>query len=166
MTDESYAGRAGWIAALAVTIVAVIVVATVALFVALGSPGTSVVDLDVGDCFDLPVASGDGSRAGDVEVVDRVDVFSCDDPHLAEVVLVGELNPARDLEYPSDADLFEQTDRRCAAAASVAGEAFGIISLAPTEGAWTASLGRFQCVAVPFGGVPTVGSLFDLQTSG
>jgi hypothetical protein len=162
MTDDLPVAKARWIAALAGTVVAMIAIATVALIVATGSSGTAVVDLEVGECFDLRIGRGDGSRDGDVEVVDRVDVISCDEPHLSEVVLVGDLNPAGDLEYPSDADLFEQIDRRCAAASSVTGADFGIIPLAPTEVSWNASGGRFQCVAVPFGGVPTVGSLLDL----
>jgi len=124
----------------------------VAVTVLSGTDVTSVGDLDMGDCFDVPFD-------GDDERVEAVEVFGCTEPHEAEVVAVGELNPDRDLPYPPDADLFAQIDRRCAALAGEVTDRFGLLPIAPEEASWEPLAGRFVCVAIPYGGGTTVGSL-------
>ncbi len=124
-----------------------------------GADATSIGDLQAGDCFDVPLDSGD-------ERVEAVDVFDCAEPHEAEVVAVGELNPDRDLPYPADADLFAEIDRRCAALADEFADRFGLLPIAPEERSWEPLAGRFVCVAIPYGGGTTVGSLVGASAGG
>ena len=136
---------------------AIVVVSVVALFVATGSSSTAVADLEVGDCFDLPT-SDPAADDQSVEVVQSLDVIDCDEPHQAEVVLVGELNPNGDLQYPVDEVLFEMVDQRCLAVAGLVEPDFGLLPIAPIEAAWEQLGGRFHCVAVSVGGAATVGA--------
>lgn len=124
----------------------------VAVFVLAGADVTSINDLEVGDCFDVPIDGGDVR-------IETVDVSDCDEPHEAEVVLVGELNPDRDRPYPSDAELFAEIDRRCASLPAEITDRFGLLPVAPDEASWEPFAGRFLCVAIPYGGGTTVGSL-------
>jgi hypothetical protein len=125
-------------------------VGAIAVFLSSGN-GTAIVDLDVGDCFDLP----DGAAAdGTLESVDTID---CSSPHLAEVVYRGELNPGDD-PYPTDDELFARVDRICREAQVVDADVFGLLPIAPTPELWASFGGRFLCVAIPFGGSPVTGS--------
>lgn len=126
-------------------------VAVVAI-VASSDDGTSVVDLDVGDCFDLP----EGSEAADE--LTSVLVVDCSEPHLAEVVSDGTL-ATDDAPYPDDDELFDLVERRCRDAAVVESADFGLLPVAPTPELWASFDGRFLCVAIPFGGAPVTGSL-------
>lgn len=150
---------------LAGVVAGVIVVGVLALFVAGGRSSTAVAELDLGDCFDLPMPSPDSSQQS-VEILSRVDLVDCDEDHQVQVVLVGELNPDGDLEYPPDADLFDRADRRCLDAASLVGDRFGLIPIAPTEESWKRLGGRFQCLALPFGGASWTGTLLPSGRSG
>ena len=145
----------GWLVALLATVVGVVLVGVLAI-VALTSGGdTLVLDLDVGDCFELPA---DMSQAA----IDQVATVECDDPHQAEVFAAAELNPDRELPYPGEEPLFRTADRRCAAARSERpqlGDRFGILPVVPNEASWDSFRGRFVCVAIPYGGGTTVGSL-------
>lgn len=143
-----------WTIGLAATLVAAlgVLVVMVAVFVLGGADTTSIGDLEVGDCFDVPFD-------GDDERVEAVDVFDCEDPHEAEVVAVGELNPDRSRPYPPDDELFAEIDRRCAALAGDVTDRFGLLPIAPEEPSWEPLGGRFLCVAIPYGGGTTVGSL-------
>jgi hypothetical protein len=133
-------------------IAVVVTIVGVGLVVALvGSGDTSVLDVEVGDCFDLP-----RDDAGDITSVDVVD---CEAPHQAEVVLVGELDPDGDRPYPDDEDLFDEIERRCTAVAESVGDDFGILPVAPNEASWVPFSGRFSCVAIPFGGGRVTGSI-------
>ena len=116
--------------------------------------------LDVGlhECFDLEVdtdaASGDVAEIGTVHVVD------CDEPHNAEVIAVGNLDPGGDTEYPPDDELLVATDERCAAvfAQVMSGAvAAGNVPVAPNEAAWGPTRGRYVCVALVAGGGEMVG---------
>jgi hypothetical protein len=142
----------GWPLALVATVGVVAAVAVAAIVLVAGSGGTSVFDLEVGDCFDLPVG-------GDEVDVDTVDLIECDEPHEAEVVAVGRLNRELDRPYPDDDQLFAEVDRGCAAAAGPLDDRFGIVPIAPNEASWEPFEGGFVCVAVPFGGGPVTGSI-------
>lgn len=126
----------------------VVVTAALAVMAVLLSAAntTSWTDLGVGDCFDLAGALDDGD--GEVGSVLAVDTVSCDEPHDAEVVLVGEL--AADGEpYPSDDELFDLVDARCATWVAPPGASgFGLLPIAPDETTWNDRSGRFACVAV------------------
>lgn len=143
----------GWIAGVIGAAVLVVAVG-VAIVVAVTASGeaTAIVDLEVGDCFDLP---DDVSDAGELRSVDVVD---CATPHLAEVVSDGVLN-TDDAPYPDDVDLFDLVERSCRRAGVVESEAFGLLPIAPTPDLWTSFEGRFVCVAIPFGGAPVTGSI-------
>ncbi len=147
-----------WTLGVSATVIAIVVVAALALVVVTRSPGTALVDLELGDCFELSIDAAPDERAT-IQIVERVDVVECSVAHDAEVVLVGELNADGDREYPTDASMFEEIDRRCAEAADTVGDRFGILPFAPSEAAWDRRNGRFHCVAVPFGGGTTRGSL-------
>jgi hypothetical protein len=147
----------GWPFALLATLGTVVVVSVLVIVALTSSSGTSIFDLEVGDCFDLPI--GD-DEAADVAVED-VDVIDCGDPHEAEVVLIGALNPTRDRPYPSDDDLFAEVDARCGEIVGGAGtlEGFGVVPIAPNERSWEPFDGGFLCVALPFGGGSVTGSI-------
>lgn len=119
---------------------------------------TSWTELEAGECFDLAGAVADAD--GDLAAVFAVDTLDCDDPHDAEVVAVGELNPDGDLPYPSDDELFDQVDRECRSLVPVSVDpmTFGIVPIAPDESTWTDRNGRFACIAVVVGGGTVEGS--------
>lgn len=154
-----------WLWGVVGLVVVVVAVAAVALSVALGQSSTAVSELELGDCFDLTTSSPDGADQA-VETVESVDLIDCDEAHLTQVVLVGELNPDGDLDYPTDVVLFEQIDRRCVEASSLVGDQFGLLPVAPTESSWDRVGGRFQCLAVPFGGAVWTGTLLQSGPSG
>lgn len=141
-----------WVAGLIGVAVLVVVagVGVIALVVSSGSE-TAIVDLDVGDCFDLPDDDG-----GDQ--IQTVDVVDCAEPHLAEVVSDGALNSGDD-PYPLDDELFARVEQACRAADVVDSDAFGLLPIAPTPELWESFDGRFLCVAIPFGGEPMTGSI-------
>ena len=143
--------------------VAALVIAAVAVWLVLlvldDEGTTSFVDLEVGDCFDLPSPDDEG---GTVDVL-AVELVDCDEPHDVEVVAVGDLRAGGDGddEYPG----FEAVDQ--AAAAACAGTAIdsdrvGVVPVAPTEGTWTSFDGRYACLAIGAG--PLVGSVLDDTT--
>jgi hypothetical protein len=142
------------IAALVATIVAAIVVGILVLTVLLQSDTTLVLDLEPGECFELP---DDTSTA-----ITTVDTVDCQSAHLAEVFAAGELNPDRDLPYPDDDQLFAMADQRCATALvdiDGASEQFGILPVVADEASWDSYRGRYVCVAIPYGGEAVTGSL-------
>lgn len=149
-----------WTVTLAVTVIVAGVVAVLVLVAIGADDDTSIVDLETGDCFDLP----DVGDEDDVLRLETVEVVDCDDPHEAEVVASGTLNPDRDREYPSDEELFAEIDRRCAVDAVVPPE-FGVLPVAPDAATWETFEGRFACVALRFGGGAVTGSIVDGATS-
>lgn len=143
----------GWMVGL-IAAVLVVLAAGVAIVVALTATGdgTAIVDLEAGDCFDLPddVAEAD-------ELV-TVDVIDCETPHLAEVVSIGSLNTDGS-PYPADDELFALVEAACRSAGVVESDAFGLLPIAPTQALWDSFDGRFVCVAIPYGGVAVTGSV-------
>lgn len=119
---------------------------------------TSWTDLGPGECVDLAAAVDEAE--GDLASVFSVDTVDCEDPHDAEVVVVGELNPDGDRSYPSDDELFAEIDRACAAQLpGTFDEAmYGIVPIAPDERTWDGRQGRFVCIAVVRGGGTVTGS--------
>lgn len=143
----------GWALAIVLLAVGAFAVAGLAIVLVQGNEEI-VVELDPGDCFDLPDEIDD-----EIRVVDTVD---CDDPHEAEVVAASELNAERDLDYPGDEIAVSTAQQRCDA--ELAGESalladFGIVPVVSNQEAWEALEGRYVCVAIPYGGGTTVGSL-------
>jgi hypothetical protein len=144
----------GW--ALAILLLAIGAFGLAALAIVLVSTNdTVVVELDAGDCFELP---------DDIDAhIGTVDTTGCDDPHEAEVVATGELDPDRDLDYPPGDESVVMADRRCTAEVddpSIVAD-FGILPVVADEGAWEPLAGRYVCVAIPYGGGTTTGSLLD-----
>lgn len=137
-------------------LVAVAVLAIAAVLSATNE--TSWTDLELGECFDL-AAAVEGAE-GDLASVFAVDTLDCDDPHDAEIVAVGELNPDGERPYPSDDELFADLDQRCAAIVpeTVDSDTFGILPIAPDDRTWDDRNGRFVCVAVVRGGGTVTGS--------
>lgn len=146
----------GWVVGL-VAAVAIVVVAAVGVIAVITSDDqVAIVDLDVGDCFDLPDEADD--EADDDGELRSVPLVDCAEPHLAEVVAAGELNTGND-PYPSDEELFARVDDACRAAEVVDSGAFGLLPIAPTLELWESFDGRYLCVAIPFGGDPVTGSI-------
>lgn len=144
----------GWAIGLLAIVLLIVAGAAAIIGVALSGGGsTPIVDLEVGDCFDLP----DESEMDRFETVDLID---CDEPHEVEVVGVGELNPEGDLPYPDDDELFRIAGQRCAVLTDgLPLEGFGVVPLAPTLDTWEGADGGFSCLALQVGGEPTEGSL-------
>lgn len=145
----------GIVVGLAVVVgAAVLAIATVLSL----SNTTSWTDLDPGDCFDLAGALADAD--GDIADVTGVDTTDCDEPHDAEIVAAGSLNPDGDREYPTDDELFAEIDAACASLVpdTVDRDRFGIVPIAPDERTWDGRDGRFVCVAVVRGGGTVTGS--------
>lgn len=125
---------------------------------------TDVTDLEVGDCLDLDLEPETGSGVADVDLVDVVD---CDDPHNAQVLAIGDLNPDAGRDYPADAELFAETDAACGRdTGDLSDDRFGVLPIAPTAATWEARRGRFVCMAVTFGGVPVEGDHAAVAESG
>lgn len=141
----------------ALVIAAVLVIATVLSL----SNDTSWTDLDTGECFDLAGAIADAE--GDLAAVSTVDTVGCDDPHDAEVVAAGELDPGGDRAYPADDELFAEIDQACATLVPdvVDPNRYGIVPIAPDERTWNDRGGRFVCVAVVMGGGTVSGSALE-----
>jgi hypothetical protein len=153
--------RRGWVIGLLVATTLVVAAAVGLVAVVLSANrATAIVDLEVGDCFDLPDLGAPAGTAA-TEVVDTVRVVSCARPHEAEVIDVGRLNPDRDRPYPADPDLFGEVDDRCRASGDGLSERFGVVPVAPTEASWNELAGPYQCVAVAVGGNAVRGSLTD-----
>jgi hypothetical protein len=100
-------------------------------------------DLAVGDCFDLPTAASG--------VIEDVDPNPCTDPHDAEVIFVGDFEPATDA-YPSDSALFDYETDRCIAAFNTftgldfnTDELYGMGTLEPTAEGWSAGDHEITC---------------------
>jgi hypothetical protein len=150
------AARAGWITGVVGAVAGVAFVGA-ALTGAFDDDEVAVVDLEVGQCLRLEVGEG-------VTELSAVTVVDCEDPHEAEVVHVGELNPEGDRAYPSDEELFAEIDGICtidrflAYAGGEPREAWASYPVAPDEGTWERLDGRFVCLALSPDG-PRTGSL-------
>jgi hypothetical protein len=146
----------GWMVGLIAVVVVAIGLATAAAVLLRPGGDTIVLDLEAGDCFQVP-----DDIAG--AAISEIDTISCSKPHEAEVFATGELNPDRDQPYPADAQqLFAQVDAKCAAVlADHPGvlERFGVLPVVADEKSWSSFRGRYVCVAVPYGGGTTEGSL-------
>lgn len=144
----------GWALAIVSLVIGAFAVAALAIVV-ISTNDTVVVELDPGDCFELPDDIDDE--------IGMVDTTDCDDEHEAEVVAAGELDPERDLDYPADESV-AMAERRCNV--DVGDDPaivtdFGILPVVANEQAWEPLAGRYVCVAIPYGGGTTSGSLLD-----
>jgi hypothetical protein len=145
-----------WIIALMAALLVAIGLAVAA--VVLLSPGddTLVLDLASGDCFEVPDDIADATIA-------EVDTIDCTKPHEAEVFATGELNPDGGQPYPADEQqLFARVDRQCAVVLADRPdlvERFGVLPVVADEQSWNSYRGRCVCVAIPYGGGTTQGSL-------
>lgn len=149
-----------WMVGIALAVIAAIALGVLLIVVASSSDDTLVLDLEPGECFALTTDAG-------ADTIGTVEVASCDEPHDAEAVFVGELDPGGadgDVPRPDDDDLFNQVDARCAAALEDRPELlerFGILPVVADEVSWEQYDGRFVCVAIPYGGGATTGSALD-----
>ena len=145
-----------WIVGLVAVSLVAIALAVAALVLLRPDDAPIVLDLDAGDCFQVP---DDIAQA----TISKVDTIACTKPHEAEVFATGELDPGRDQPYPDDEQqLFARVDRQCAAV--LAGHAdlvdrFGVLPVVADERSWERYRGRYVCVAIPYGGGMTQGSL-------
>jgi len=117
-------------------------------------------DLEIGDCFDMPVSGDDGTGLVDVPPVEVID---CDVPHNAQVIALGDLNPGGALAYPADDELVSEVDAACARAST--DPRFGIVPIVPTQATWVGRDGRYLCVALTYGLEPITGDHTAVATS-
>lgn len=144
---------------IAVGLVTLVAAGVLAVAVVLSlSNETSWTDLEAGQCFDLAGAVDDAG--GDLASVFSVETVDCDDPHDAQIVGAGQLNPDGEAPYPTDDELFAAIDRACAALVDGTFDdaTYGIVPIAPDERTWDDRAGRFVCVAVVRGGGTVTGS--------
>ena len=144
--------RTSMVGLIGVALLVVAVAVAVLAALAASEDGTSIVELEVGDCFELP------DDAADVDELQSVEVVDCATPHEAEVVSDGTL-ATDDAPYPEDDELFVMVERACRDAGVVESDAFGLLPVAPSPELWESFDGRFLCVAIPFGGEPVTGSI-------
>ena len=150
----------GAIAAVALAVASLLTLGLI-VWLASSSDRVDVTDLESGDCFELPETDAGRDEVSTIELVSVVD---CGQPHVAQAVAVGDLNPDGGLPYPDDAELFALVDGRCAVVQD--DPRFGVISVAPTEETWNGRSGRYVCVAVSFGLEPVVGDHAGLDVTG
>lgn len=97
------------------------------------------------------------------DTISKVDTVDCDKPHEAEVFATGELDPDRNEPYPDDEQqMFARVDRECAAVLADHPDVmqrFGVLPVVADERSWSSFRGRYVCVAIPYGGGTTEGSL-------
>ena len=147
------------VAAVSAVLVVAATAAVIAAVVAMGRSGTSVFELEPGDCFDLPEVDDDGRAMTEWTSVNLVD---CADPHTVEALVTGRLDPNQAREYPGDAVLLDEVGAACRVVAAVADElGFGILPVTPNDAVWEPRGGPYLCVAIPYGGVPRAGSIVD-----
>jgi hypothetical protein len=145
-----------WIVGLMAASLVAVALAVAALVFLRPGDDTIVLDLDAGDCFQVP---DDIAQA----TISKVDTIDCTKPHEAEVFATGELDPGRDQPYPDDEQqLFARVDRQCAAVLADRADLvdrFGVLPVVADERSWESYRGRYVCVAIPYGGGTTQGSL-------
>ena len=145
-----------WIAGLIAVVLVAIAAAVAALVLLRPGDTTIVLDLDAGSCFQVP---DDITEA----TISKVDTIDCTKPHEAEVFATGELDPGRDQPFPCDEQqLFARVDRQCAAVLADHSDLvnrFGVLPVVADERSWDSYRGRYVCVAIPYGGGTTQGSL-------
>ena len=131
--------RTGWILGL------LGLVAAVLIWVAIGATvagTTSVNDLEVGQCVELP---DDGDK------ISRLKTFECTEPHDAEVFAVGDLGTGND-PYPGEDEVGAMIAAECIPAfESYVGAPYGesefeVFPLSPTEELWDSDQG-YICLA-------------------
>ena len=146
----------GWIVGLIAVVIVAVALATAAAVLLRPGGDTIVLDLDAGDCFQVPDDIADAT-------ISKIDTVDCDKLHEAEVFATGELNPDRDQPYPDDErQLFAQVDSKCAAVLADQpdiAQRFGVLPVVADEKSWSSFRGRYVCVAIPYGGGTTDGSL-------
>lgn len=129
----------GALAGLAIAVAAAVVVGS-----AVDPDRVGILDVEPGDCFTLP-------NDENLTELDVIELQDCDEPHDAEVVAVGDLNPAGGVEYPDDELLFDLVDVACGDPRRFFPDGFGLLPVAPNERAWNGRDGRYVCVAVSLG---------------
>jgi Septum formation len=125
------------------------------------SDEVSVFDLAVGDCFTAAPSDGDAGP-----LVTTAEVVSCDDPHLAEVVLIGDLSDADGAAFPGVEERDDAAEDLCQPAfmdyvgVPLAASELGLLWLAPTEESWTEQDDReVTCAVQALDGDPLTGSV-------
>jgi Septum formation len=125
------------------------------------SAEVSVFDLAVGDCFTAAPSDGEAGP-----LVTTAEIVSCDDPHLAEVVLIGELPDAVGADFPGVEARDEAAEDLCQPAfmdyvgLPLAASELGLLWLAPTEESWTEQDDRVvTCAVQALDGDPLTGTV-------
>lgn len=151
----------GWMVGLIAAVIVAIALATAAAVLLRPGGDTIVLDLEAGDCFQVPDDIANSAIAN--SAIAEIDTVSCVEPHEAEVFATGELNPHRDQPYPDDEQqLFSQVDAKCAAVLADHPDIvqrFGVLPVVADDKSWSSFRGRYACVAIPYGGGTTEGSL-------
>lgn len=146
----------GWIVGLLAVVLIAIALATGAVLLLRPGSDTIVLDLAAGDCFQVPSEIANST-------ISKVDTIGCDKPHEAEVFATGELDPNRDQPYPDDEQqTFNRVESLCTSVLADHPDLaarFGVLPVVADEQSWSSFRGRYVCVAIPYGGGTTTGSL-------
>jgi len=146
----------GWIVALVAVMVIAIALAGAALLLLRPGGDTIILDLESGDCFQVPADIANST-------ISKIDTINCAEPHEAEVFGTGELNPDRDQPYPTDdQQTFARVESQCSALLADRPDVvqrFGVLPVVADEHSWNSFRGRYVCVAIPYGGGTTTGSI-------
>lgn len=125
------------------------------------SDEVSVFDLEIGDCFTAATSDGDAGP-----LVTTAEVVSCDDPHLAEVILIDEFDADDDEPFPGVQARDEAAEELCQPAFTdyvgtpLAASELGLLWLAPTEESWSDQGDRaVTCAVQALDGEPLIGSV-------
>jgi hypothetical protein len=123
------------------------------------SDEVSAFDLEVGDCFSAAPDDGDSGP-----LVTTAEVVSCDEDHLAEVILIGAIEG--DGAFPGVAARDQAAEELCQPAfvdyvgVPLAASELGLLWLAPTEETWTDQDDRaVTCAVQSLDGDPLVGTM-------
>jgi hypothetical protein len=145
-----------WIVGLVAVVLLALALAVAAALLLRPGDDEIILDLEAGDCFQVPDEIANST-------ISEIDTVSCDEPHEAEVFATGELNPERDQPYPEDEQqTFARVESRCASVLSGDDDLerqFGVLPVVADERSWDSFRGRYVCVAIPYGGGTTEGSL-------
>jgi hypothetical protein len=125
------------------------------------SDEVSVFDLEIGDCFTAATSDGDTGP-----LVTTAEVVSCDEPHLAEVILIDEIDAGDDEPFPGVEARDEAAEELCQPAFTdyvgtpLAASELGLLWLAPTDESWTDQGDRaVTCAVQSLDGDPLTGSV-------
>ncbi len=139
--------RAGWILGV-LGLLGFAAVMTAVIVDAVHNAPHSLADLQIGHCYDLPVAN-------EVKEISSLKEISCSKPHRGELYFQGTLNPDQDRSYPGQDKAVREARLSCLGSpfTSYVGVAardsvYSLYVIAPAEIGWVGNKGAISCFVV------------------